>query len=188
MISIPSSLHPGAHSGKPLAIKLICILLTTFLISNCGWHLRGYSDNAQTIESIYISGTNSKSELLRELERSLLAMDIAIKEKASEAEYSLIISGERSKQRTATVSGSARISELELTETANFRVFSNNESEALPLATVRVERVFEYNEDNILATDDEARLLRSEMKRDLARQILNRLQSLGRVNTNATTP
>lgn len=181
------SVNPLLHVAalKRPALKLcspgaFAILLTTLLISSCGWHLRGYGNAPQTINSLYISSKNTNSELVRELGRALRAQDVDVKTNANEAEYGLIIIKERRKRRTATVSGSARISEQELTESVDYSVINRDGSTALPLTTATVDRIFEYNEDNILSTDDEARLLRSEMQRDLVRQILNRLQNLNK--------
>ena len=177
---------------KAVALRALTILLTTLLISNCGWHLRGYGNAPQAINSIYISSKSGNNALVRDLERALRAQDVAVKDNANEAEYGLIILDQRSKRRTATVSGSARISEQELSESVDFTVVASDGSTALPLSTATVDRIFEYNEDNILATDDEARLLRSEMQRDLVRQILNRLQAVGRstapTSSDATAP
>ena len=142
--------------------------------------------------AVFISAARVNNALVRDLERALRAQDVAVKDNANEAEYGLIILDQRSKRRTATVSGSARISEQELSESVDFTVVASDGSTALPLSTATVDRIFEYNEDNILATDDEARLLRSEMQRDLVRQILNRLQAVGRstapTSSDATAP
>ena len=173
-------------------IKVTSMLLITLLISSCGWHLRGSNSAPQTFSSIYISSKNSDSELIRELKIAFRAQSVSVKENANEAEYGLIILNERSKRRTASVSGSARISEQELTESVDFTVVASDGSTALPLSTATVDLIFEYNEDNILATDDEADLLRSEMQRDLVRQILNRLQTLrhsgSNLSSDETTP
>lgn len=59
----------------------------------------------------------------------------------------------------------------------------------IPPATVRDDRVFEYNEDDVLATDDEARLVRGEMRASLVRQIIGYLQRVGpRPPANAPAP
>lgn len=179
---------PGRPTPKSSVVATVAILLVALLVSGCGWHLRGYGDAPQTFSSIYIGSKNSHSELVRELGRAFKSQGIDVKANANEAEYGLIIIDERRKRRTATVSGSARISEQELTESVDYSVLNSDGSIALPLTTATVDRIFEYNEDNILATDDEAQLLRREMQRDLVRQMLNRLQNLGKTSASSTTP
>lgn len=188
-------LLPDTRSSRlaprlPLTGALIA-LLVALLVSSCGWHLRGANNTPQDIDSIYIGGKHRNGELARELGRALVSQGVAVKENSNEAKYGLIIINEQHNRRTATVSGSARISEQELTESVDYSVLNSDGSTALPLTTATVERIFEYNEDNVLATDDEARLLRREMQRDLIRQIMNRLQSLGKTtasNNDANTP
>jgi len=89
-----------------------------------------------------------------------------------------VITQERSLVRVATVNENARVSEQELTEEATFMVVDKEGVQAVPLSTVTVQRIFEYNEDNVLATQDERELIRTEMRRDLISQMLNRLRQL----------
>ena len=41
-----------------------------------------------------------------------------------------------------------------------------------------MERVYEFSEDDILASDNEEQFIRNGMREDIARQILNRLRVL----------
>lgn len=143
----------------------------------------------QHIDSLHIGGRITDRELLRELERDLDALGIARKASATQAQYSLIFLDQKSKRRTATLSGRARTAELELIEEIQFTLLANDGSEVIPPATVRDDRVFEYNEDDVLATDDEARLVRGEMRASLVRQIIGYLQRVGpRPPANAPAP
>jgi len=100
-----------------------------------------------------------------------------------------VILDQRSKRRTATISGQARISELEISEELKFTILAADGTEVTPPTTVRDERVFEYDENNILATDDEAKLLRREMRTSLVRQLINYLQQIGpRAASHAAAP
>jgi len=170
--------------------RLTSTAFIAFLIlatSACGWHLRGAVDGGINFDSMHISTADPNSDLTRRLRRQLEASDVEIMENATQATYSLVIVKEDSSRRTATVSASARVSERSLTETAVFLVLDKHGSSAIPRSTVRVERVYEYNEDNVLATNDEAELLKREMKGELARQIYNRLRQLNK-SVNPTNP
>lgn len=80
--------------------------------------------------------------------------------------------------RTATVNANARVSEQELSEEVEFLIADRDGNVLLPRSTVMVERVFEYDETNVLATRDEEQLIRAEMRRDLVSQILNRFRQI----------
>lgn len=175
--------HPGRNRRAWL------LVLTLGVLGGCGWQLRGHGDAPQHIDSLHIGGRITDRELLRELERDLDALGIARKASATQAQYSLVFLDQKSKRRTATLSGRARTAELELIEEIQFTLLANDGSEVIPPATVRDDRVFEYNEDDVLATDDEARLVRSEMRANLVRQIIGYLQRVGpRPPANAPAP
>lgn len=160
--------------NKPLRLSAIALLLT---LSACGWQLRGAGGEV-SIARLYLNSNTPDSAFTRVLERYLRGSGTELVDSASKAEYSLNIIKEKSKRRTATVSASARISERLLEEQVEYLVTRSDGSVAIERTTASVERIYEYNEDNVLATEDEARLLKNEMYNDLARQIANRLRHL----------
>ena len=173
-------------SKSAVSISLVALLL--LMTTACGWHLRGSGGNTLRFERLHISASNLHSELVRQLIRQLEASDVTIVENATDANFSLVILKENSRRRTATVSASARISERSLIEMAEFLVLNEKGGQVIPLTHVMVERVFEYNENNVLATDDEARMLKREMRGELARQIYNRLRQLKKIAKTVDAP
>lgn len=167
---------PTRHPATAVRVALL-VLLTA--MAGCGWQLRGHGDAPQYVDSLYIGGRPLDSELKTELERSLRASGIELKDNAKDAQYSLVMLDQRSKRRTATLSGQARISEQELSEELKFTVRAADGAEVVPPTTISDDRVFEYDENNVLATDDEAQLLRREMRTSLVRQLINYLQRIG---------
>ena len=162
--------------NKSFKLSAILLLLT---LSACGWQLRG-TGGAATIDRLHVKANNANSPFVRVLERYLRGSGIELVDSATDAEYSLNIVKEKSKRRTATVSASARISERLLEEQVEYLVTRPDSSMAIERSTASVERIYEYNEDNVLATEDEAQLLKREMYNDLARQISNRLRHLNK--------
>ncbi len=168
---------------------LLIALLGALLAAGCGWHLRGASDAPGNIESLHISARNLKSDLVEDLRRALVSNGITVAKNATEAKYSLVLLAENSDRRTASIGASARVAELMLTESADFLILAADGTQVLGRTTVTTERLFEYNEDNVLATDDEALLLRAEMRSELVRKILNRLRFVShRTPANAPAP
>ncbi len=173
---------PGSSlfRGRPGTAGRLWLLIALLVwLEGCGWHLRGQGDAPQYVDSLHIGGRPLDAELTRELERDLQALGIVLQEDARTAQYSLVVLNQASRKRTATLSGRARTSELELIEEVEFTVLARDGREVIPPARVRDDRVFEYNEDDVLATDDEAQLLRREMRANLVRQIISYLQRIG---------
>lgn len=180
----------SAPPARPMLARWFCILtLAVGTLSGCGWQLRGHGDDPQHIDSLHIGGQLNDRELLRELERDLDALGIVLEDNATQAQYSLVILDRKSKRRTTTLSGRARTAELELIEEVEFTLLASDGTEVIPPAWARDDRVFEYDEDDVLAADDEAQLLRQEMRANLVRQIISYLQRVGpRPPANAPAP
>jgi LPS-assembly lipoprotein len=170
---------------KPLPVILSSLLC--LLIIGCGWQLRGTTMIPEGLESLHIAAPDNNPELARQLRQALKSAGITVPESADEAQYSLVILSAKPSRRTATVNPNARVSELELTEEVTFMIRDHAGQIAIPSSTVIAERVFEYDENNVVATQDEERLIRGEMRRDLVGQILNRLRQL-RDTVDATAP
>ena len=154
----------------------LAVTLSAVLLTGCGWHLRGQMDAMEGVQSVHISGHNLQSELIHTLKPDLQAIDVSTVANATDAQYSIVILDERSERRTATVSASARVAEYRLTEEVDLLILATDGTQLLPRTTLSVERVFEFDEDNVLANDDEAALLKREMRNNLARQIIDRLR------------
>lgn len=158
-------------------LLIACLALAAALtLSACGWQLRGAGMIPAGLTSLHISSRDPHSPLVTELTRTLQSAKVEVPENAADATYALVILSERKGVRTATVNASARVSEQELREEVEFLILNRDGKTLLPRSTVVVERVFEYNENNVLATRDEEQLIRSEMRRDLVAQMLNRLR------------
>lgn len=166
----------------------IITAMCSLLLAGCGWHLRGHNAALQNVESIHISARNTQSALIQTLKRDLKAIDVAMADSAASAQYTIAILDERSERRTATVSASARVAEYRITEEVDLLILANDGSQLMPRTTLTAERVYEFDEDNVLASDDETELLKREMRSNLSRQIIDRLRNIsGKATTGTNT-
>lgn len=166
-----------------LALATLAMLLTA-----CGWQLRGASLSLpDNLDSVYIDGNTPVANALRQ---SISDGGTQLAGSAASAELILRILDDRFDQRTATISASARISERRLTHEVEYIILDGSGEAVFPPGRLDIERVYEYNEDNVLATDDEVVMLRREMQQDLVRQLQMRLaQAANRAaGSDATAP
>jgi outer membrane lipopolysaccharide assembly protein LptE/RlpB len=94
---------------------------------------------------------------------------------AADAKYSVVIVDFKRTRRSATLNPSARVSEFQLNEEVDFLIVDALGNQIIPLSTASIERVYEFNERDVLASESEERLIRDGMREELVRQILNRL-------------
>ena len=156
------------------------------LLNGCGWHLRnsGTTQVLGNIGQLYVNG-DQKSLLYRSIIKSLKYSNVSIAENSKAAEIVITLINQRSKSRTATVSSSARVSELEITELVDITISTGNGKILLPKTTLSREKFFTYNEDNVSTNDEENKILKREMARGLAKTIILRLNAtLKMINKN----
>lgn len=150
---------------------LITTLIAT-LASGCGWHLRGSQGGALEIDTLYLSTDDSHNELVRELRQMLEARGINLAETPDQAPYQLTLSDIEQERRTAGVGSDALANAFELTWSASYRVTANDQSE-LANTTTRTSRRYDYSPARAASASREEELLWNEMRRELARRILD---------------
>ena len=173
---------------KKLIHVAVASLLMAVVVTSCGWHLRGSGQLAGNISSVHISGADKKSDFYRTLSRSLKAQKVVITGSHTEAEYRIVTLNQRSESRTATVSSGARVSEYQLTELVDMVIFAANGAQLLPRTTLRVERFYDFDENDVQSKNEEAELLKEEMINDLAQQVIRRLNAVSSLSNSSTVP
>jgi len=154
------------------------ILLATVivLLSSCGWQLRNAQIVPDSLGSLHLSSEDSHSNLVAELTRVLDLYGVKVVPSAAEASYSVVIVDYRRTRRTGSTNASARAAEYQLNEEVDFLIVDAEDNPLIPLSTASVERVYEFNERDVLASGNEERLILEGMREDIIRQILNRLR------------
>ncbi len=156
----------------------LLILLPVFLVSACGWHLRGVEALDEQLKTLYIDVPGDHVELSRTLKRSFKSMGVQLTETAKEAPLTLTISQVSDKRRTISTSGRGKAAEYELTSIIGYRITN---SEGLILqgpAQVSAEKVYLFDPNNVVSAYEEEQILRQEMQRDLIQKIIRRYQAV----------
>jgi LPS-assembly lipoprotein len=157
--------------------KLIASCLVALTLSACGWHIRGAIDLPKDLSQLYISAVDSKGALMTELRQLLKANRVSVVENESDANYMLTIIEETKDRRSAGVGGDALSSSYELTLKAIYEIRLKNSSEASKATAISV-RSYKYKSDSINSATQEENLLDEEMRRELAQQMLRRLNAV----------
>lgn len=158
--------------------RLPVILLTILtLVAACGWQLRGTVALSSLTDTLHITGQDTYGPLLTELRNRLQADEITLTESPSEARYTLDIVQEKTEKRVAALGSDALASAYELTLTAHFNVLDGR---GMPIAnrlTSQITRSYNASAASAGSSSQEEALLLSEMREELAQQILRQLQA-----------
>ena len=163
----------GLHSA---AILLICSLM------GCGFQLKGaqgspVSPSLAGTELVLIS-SQPRGELTTALREQLRLQGVVLSETTTEG-LVLRLGGERFQQRNLSLTAQARAAEVELTMMASLAL-SQGAAELIVETDAQVVRQFLDDPLNVVGKTEELRLLREEMRQDLAAQIIRRItHSLG---------
>ena len=167
--------------GQSALGRWMCLSTILMCLAGCGFQLKG-SDAASSSAklegmTLQLISSQPRSELTREVSRALSATGLMLL-KEGDAMLTLVLQPEQFTQRNVSLTVQARAAELELTLSADFTL---NQQASDPIdARATVTRQMLNDPRNVVGKTEEIRLLREEMRRDLADQIARRVShSLG---------
>jgi len=144
------------------------------LLSACGFQLRGTGNTEFALTEIDLQARDSHGQTLQQLKELLESNGVRVH---SGAKYSLNLTNEQSRKRTASYTRAARTAEYELTTTLDYE-FLGPQNTPLLRDRVEVQRVYVYDSNNLIGSSQEADQLRQEMRRELLQQLVMRVQRI----------
>lgn len=164
--------------------KFTFLLLFSFLISSCGFHLRGSQDLSAFLPEVQIQGTSKHSELGRELTQALTSAKINV---LDESETLLNISKDGFSKRILSLDSAGRANQYELSYQLSFSLvkelkvdnaetkIKQNIVDLMPLQTITEKREYLFDANLILAKSDEEARLNNDMRQAAILQLVRRL-------------
>lgn len=144
------------------------------LLSACGFQLRGTGTNQLTLTELNVTARNAYGETVRELRQVLDNSGVKL---TASAPYKLVLTNEQESQRAATYSGLGGSVEYELTNVLSYDIKGQNNLQLLD-GKIEVHKIYLQDTSNITGSDQEASMVRREMRRDLVQQMVLRLEQL----------
>jgi len=167
-----------------------CILYLA--LPGCGFHLRGTSSVAlpPELSTLRVTmGGKGYPPLLVEVRNALLALgNVRLTDDVTASVPVLRLHSESSASQVLAIDGSGRISAYLLNYRVDYSLTGADKKPLLPNQSVKLQREYGFDRLNVLASEKQSEFLQSEMRRDVAQQILRRLarfSSANAVGTNA---
>ena len=161
--------------------RWVCLSALLMCLAGCGFQLKGSDAASSSVKlegmTLQLISSQHRSELTREVSRALSATGLMLLEEG-DAMLTLVLQPEQFMRRNVSLTAQTRAAELELTLSADFTL---NQQASNPIdARATVTRQMLNDPRNVVGKTEEIRLLRGEMRRDLADQIARRVShSLG---------
>lgn len=178
--TIQSSRGQSSQSQSALG-RWVCLSALLMSLTGCGFQLKGSDAASSSVKlegmTLQLISSQHRSELTREVSRALSATGLMLLEEG-DAMLTLVLQTEQFMRRNVSLTAQTRAAELELTLSADFTL---NQQASDPIdARATVTRQMLNDPRNVVGKTEEIRLLREEMRRDLADQIARRVShSLG---------
>lgn len=151
------------------------VFCLSFLVTGCGFHLRGAVELPPVMERTYIAGAENQP-LYYELKSALLSAGGQVVKTPEAATAVLIIHDEYYGRRVLSVDRFGRASEYELTLRVVFSLNAVDGSSLAGREEVALVRDYRFDPDNVLSAGKQEEILQEEMRQHAVRRILSRLQ------------
>lgn len=122
---------------------------------------------------MYVDATRD-STIREELRKLLSDRSFEVVDSRDEANVLLRLDAERQSQRIVSVQSTGIVSEYELAHSVDLQIAQSSFAVDQPTNRVEVIREYTYDQGGVLGKEDEADILRREMRQELALQIVLR--------------
>lgn len=159
--------------------RLLIPFVFIVMLTSCGFHLRGTGDNLNLPFSTIYLGFSSASQLGGELKRNIRAYGgtkVVSDPKAAQAIVDVL--AETKDKSILSLNSQGRVREYTLTYALRFRVKDNQAKELLEPTEIVLKRSISFNENQVLAKEEEEAFLYRDMQTDLVQQLMRRLAAL----------
>jgi LPS-assembly lipoprotein len=147
------------------------------VLAGCGFHLQGRTPLPHSLQAPLLEAKDTQSEFVQDLRHALLVAGARVTESSTDATAVVHVLEDTVTQRVLAVSPTNQPAEYELTYTVRFSVTSNG-ADLLTPQEVSATRTYSFNENAVLAKDNEADILRQSLSHDLVGVVMRRLSSL----------
>jgi LPS-assembly lipoprotein len=146
---------------------VIAALVLSLALGGCGFRLAGSEHLPAVLAKPYLSVKDPYTDFAREFERELKSSGALVQLGRQDATATIEVTKDQIEQRTLAVSARNIPTDYELRYTVTFAV-KGADADILAPQTLTLSRDYSFEENELLAKEHEADILRASMARDLA--------------------
>jgi len=161
---------------KPRLFICMLVILLLAILQGCGFQLRGVAELPPSISPIYISGVGEYDTLRKELRRIFDEANIQVATDQSKANTVLHVFKQKQDRRVLSVDSRGKVVEYEIHHALEFELLNADGSQLMERQSVGSQRAYENSETEVLGKNQEETLLRRDLRLDLIRRVVNRMQ------------
>ena len=161
-------------SAQTLTLS-IPLLAAALLLAGCGFKLRGAVELPEDIRTVQVM---APPELRNDILTLLDSGGVGVSASGANADARITVTGERFSRRVLSVdptTGKER--EFELAYALDFGVTARGGQTVIENGSVNLLRDYVFDPEAVIGTGREEELLREEMRRDAARQLMRKVEA-----------
>lgn len=160
------------------SLSKVILGLLFVVIAGCGFHLRGSASLPDSLKTMYIQGVNLQQGLGLELKRSLVSNDVKIMSDYQSGIAVLTMLDNKFERRVLSVGSDAKVSEYQLYGSLQYKLTDNNGQVIIESESLEAVRDYRFDQNQVLAADQEETQLRQALNEQLVQSLLRRLSVL----------
>lgn len=157
-------------------VFLVVMLVLASCSSDGGFHLRGSQELPEVYKRIYLQGHGSQEDFALSLRRALEQAGSELVDDTSQASAILNISDYEENKRVAGYGANREVREYLIFLRFSYSTRLPDGKELLPQRKVNLDKIQIYDSAFVLGKIEEERLIKEDLRRDAARQIVLRLR------------
>lgn len=161
-----------------LARLSVLSLGLVLLAAGCGWHPRGSYELPPELNELRLTSEQPDHDLLPRLRRGLSVAGVRVVEAADEGAFSLHLGPLRRDRRDMSLDRQARAAEMGLWLSVSFDLRDPDGVPVFGPMEVSANRIYNYDPNNVIAKEDEERVIDQELQDNLVGQIFRRIRRL----------
>lgn len=156
--------------------RLTAAFLATLLLFGCGWHPRGAQQLPPELQTMRLASAPASYEFEKKLRRALRLSGINLA--SASGGYLLQIGTERKQTRNVSLDRNARSAEQEMRLVIEYQLLDANGGVAVGPRTLSASRIYAYDPNQVIAKEDEEKLIYQELQDNLIGQMLRQVSRI----------
>jgi LPS-assembly lipoprotein len=157
----------------------IAVLATAVVAAGgCGYTLRQSSPLPEVLGAVAIKSVNPDSPLIADLERELQGAGATLRPLNSAGVSTLRIDTDQIERNVISLDARAKVGEYELNYRVIYAVDAADGKALLPNTPISLSRTYSFDEQQAIGAGQEEELIKTELRRDVVRIIMERLQRI----------
>lgn len=156
-----------------LTTRIVLLVMSTLMLSACGFHLRGSYDMPANLKAISLTVPANGAALKQELALTLARSQVS----TEGGEVELEVTREVLTKQTTTVDSRAKAAEYTLVYAVDYRLNYKGADSQGQTQSLILRRGYQYDSTSIVGKSTEEATLVQELRRDAAQQIVRQLRA-----------